>query len=157
MGAAGGTVLKVNRMAAVQVCALRDAKRIARPHRTGRINHVKPERFRMLAEAVDVRGARQRRPDAEELRFKDEGMICGREKHVARAGARDIKREWSGAIRESDMCRIGPCLWVRRGPREDRVGDFVACAIRVGYLEMDACFWGWWGVCIRQKCYPCPL
>ena len=110
MGAAGGTMLKVNGMAAVQVRALRDAIRVARPQRTGRINHVKPEMLRMLAEAVDVRGARQRRFDSEELRFKDEGVTRGREEHVARAGARDIKREWSGAIRESDLCRIWACL-----------------------------------------------
>ena len=74
MGAAGGTMLKVNGMGAVQVRALRNAVRVARPHRARRIDHVKPERLRMLAEAVYVRGAGQRRLDAEELRFKDEGM-----------------------------------------------------------------------------------
>jgi len=103
-------MLKVNGMAAVQVGALRDAKRVARPQRTRRINRVKPERLRMLAEAVDVRGARQRRRDSKELRFKNEGMTRGREEHVARAGARDIKREWSGAICEYDLCRIWACL-----------------------------------------------
>jgi hypothetical protein len=90
---------------------------------------------------------RQRCLDAEELRFKDEGMACGREEHVARASARDIKREWSGAICEFDTCRVWACFWVRRGPREDGVGDFVACVIRIGYLDMDACICGGAGVC----------
>ena len=74
MGAAGGTMLKVDGVAAVQVRAFWNAICVARPHRARRIDHVKPERLRMLAEAVNVRGVRQRCLDAEELRFKDEGM-----------------------------------------------------------------------------------
>ena len=53
--AAGGTVLEIDGVAAVQVCALRNTIRVARPQRTCRIHHIKPEGLRVLAEAVDVR------------------------------------------------------------------------------------------------------
>jgi len=53
--AAGGTMLEIDGVAAVQVRALRNAIRVARPQRARRIHHVKPEGIRMLAETVDVR------------------------------------------------------------------------------------------------------
>jgi hypothetical protein len=42
-------------VAAVQVCALRNTIRVARPQRTCRIHQIEPEGLRVLAEAVDVR------------------------------------------------------------------------------------------------------
>ena len=52
---AGGTVLKIDGVATVQVCTLRNTIRVARPQRTCRIHHIKSEGFGVLAEAVDVR------------------------------------------------------------------------------------------------------
>ena len=69
-------------------------------------------------------------------------MTRGREEHVARVCSRDIERERCSAVRETDLRRVRARLWVCRGPREDGLGDFVARVRRVGYLEVDARFWG---------------
>ncbi len=73
-----GPMLKVHRVAPVQVRAARDAIRVARPQRPRRVDHVEAERLRVLSEAVDVRVARQRRLEAEELRLKDERYASSR-------------------------------------------------------------------------------
>jgi len=73
-----GPMLKVNRVAAVQVRAARDAVCVARPQRARRVDNVEAERLRVLSEAVDVRVARQRRLEAEELRLKDERCASSR-------------------------------------------------------------------------------
>jgi hypothetical protein len=93
----------------------------------------------VLAEAIDVRRGGQRGLDAEVLRLEYEGVARGREEYVVRARARNVKREWGGAVRESDLCLVWTRSWVRRWTREDGLGDFVARVGRVRYLEMDAC------------------
>ena len=149
-------MLKVHRMAAVQVRAARDAISVARPQRTRRVDHVQTERLRVFTEAIDVRRGRQRGLDAEVLRFEYERVARSRKEYLARACARDVKRKRSGAVRELDLRGVRVRRGVRCGSWEDGLGDFVARARRVGYLEMDACFWGdvWIVRRGRESVYP---
>ena len=92
----------------------------------------------MLSEAVDVRHGWKRRLEAQVLRLEDEWVVCDREQHLARAGARDVERERRQGVCEFDS----RCIWVHvrvhRGPGEDGLGDFVALAGCVGNLEVNA-------------------
>jgi hypothetical protein len=136
-----GTMLNINGVAAVQVRAAGDAKGIARPHRARRVNHVQAERLRVFAKAIDVGAAGKRSLDAEVLRLENEGVSHCREEYVIRTRARNVKREWRGAVREFYLSLVWAHSWVRsRRPREDGLGDFVSRAGSVGYLEMYACF-----------------
>ena len=134
-----GTMFKVHRVAAIQICTLGDAISIAPPHRARRVNHVQAEGLRVFAETIDVGPTGKRGLDAEELRLEDYGVALGREEHLARARPRDVKRERRGGIRESYLRCVRARRWVRRGARQDGLGDFVARAGRVGYLEVYAC------------------
>ena len=109
-----GTMLDVNGVAAVQVRAAGDAISIARPHRARRVNHVQAERLRVFAKAIDVGPAGKRGLDAEVLRLENEGVAHGREEHVIRTRARNVKREWRGAVREFDLSLVRARGWVRR-------------------------------------------
>ena len=138
MGTAIGTMLKVHRVVAVQIRAARNPIRVTRPQRTRRVRGVQPERLRMLADAVNVRVWRKRRLEAQVLRLEDERIVCGREQYLPGAGARNIERERRLGVRKFDL----GCIWVhvrvRRGSREDRIGDFVAIIGCVSDLEMYA-------------------
>ena len=139
MGAAIGTMFKVHRVVAVQVHAPRNPNSVTGPQRTGRVRRVQPERLRMLAEAINVRVWWKRRLEAQVLRLEDERVVCDCEQYLAGAGARNIERERRLGVRKFDL----GCIWVhvrvRRGSREDRIGDFVAITGCVSNLEMNAC------------------
>jgi hypothetical protein len=158
--AAVRTVLKVHGVHAIQVRALRDAIRIARPQRARRVLRAEAERLRVLAEAVEVRRGRERRLEAQVLRLEHERVPrARREEHLARARARDVEREGRVRVRELDLRRRWRRVGVGRGLREDRVGDLVARARRVGYLEVDACFCkvgeGWNRVTLLRFAHAC--
>ena len=138
MGTAIGTMLKVHRVVAVKVRPARNSIRVTGPERARRIRRVQPERLRMLAKAVDVRHGWKRSLEAQVLRLKDERVIGDRKQYLARAGARDVERERRQGVRKFDL----RCIWVHarvgRGPREDRLRDFVAFAGCVGDLEVNS-------------------
>ena len=138
MCAAVGTMLKIHRVIAVQVRAARNPIRVTGPQRARRVCRVQPERLRMLAEAVDVCHGWKRRLEAQVLRLEDERVVCDREQHLACANARDVEREWCQGVCKFDL----RCIWVhvrvRRGSREDGLGDFVTFAGCVGDLEVNA-------------------
>ena len=112
-----GAVLEVHRMRAVQVRALRDAVRVPCPHRARRVGRVEPERFRVLTKTVDVRRWWERRLYAEVLGLEDERVGRSREKHFARAHARNVERERRCGIRERNLCRLRVHVRVGGRPR----------------------------------------
>ena len=140
VGAAIGTMLKVHRVISVQVRPGRNPIRVTGPQRARRVGRVEAEGIGVFAEAVDVRHGRERGLEAQVLRLENERVVRGREEHLARAAAGDVEGEGRGGVRKFDL----RCVWehcrVRRGSREDRLGDFVARVGRVGNLEMDARF-----------------
>ena len=122
--AALGAMLKVNWMGTIQVRSSRDAIRVACPHRERRV--AEAERFRVLAETIDIRRGRQRRLQAEVLRFEDKRVFRGREEPLARARTRYVERERRRGVRESDLRVVRARARICEGPWENGFGDLVA-------------------------------
>jgi len=143
-------VLEIDWVVPVEVRALGDAVRIARPEGECFVVRGETKRVRVLAEPVDVGVVGKRGFYAEILRLEDEGVGGGGEEDFICVGAVDGEREGGlGVVELNGGCLRG-CMGRHGGAREDVMRDFVAILSRVGDFDVDA------GVCrVGFKIYCC--
>jgi hypothetical protein len=152
MSAALATVLEVDGVSSVEVCASWNSVRVTVPEGADVVGCVQPKTIRVLSQTVQVRVLRKRSAEAEVLVLEDEGGRGRVEEDFFIRLPGDLEAEWAlfpGEVEFRVVGRDAVGLWTG----EDVVGDLVGGQWGIFDLDMEAlCFvrvsilQAWYGV-----------
>jgi hypothetical protein len=129
-------LLKVQRVAAVEVCPRRNGVAVAIPERANVIGGVESEGVGVLAEAEQEGVIGKASPQAEVLRFENEGRRGGVEQDFVRIGAGDGEGEGLLGVIELEVASACRAAAARSG--NDGLRDLIDLVALILDLDMEA-------------------